>query len=65
MIEVSVPTEKSVKAIATVVGYITDGLDAVVVGQVASLKKPGEMVLTIAGNPRDLELARERAERLK
>ena len=61
----TIPTEATVAGVASVVGYITEGLDAVVLGRpVASIKHPGCMTFTVTGNPRDLKIAEERSEKL-
>lgn len=65
MIEITVPCDPAVKAIASVVGFLTDGLDAVALDQWASVEKPGHMTIKITGNSRDLGIVQERAERLK
>lgn len=64
MIELHVPTEAAVKAVASVVGHITDGLDAVVVAHDWSSVYEGHIHLTLAGNARDLATATRRAEAL-
>lgn len=51
----------AVKSIANVVGFITEGLDAVVLSQEVSTIYPGCVKLHIAGNDRDLGIATERA----
>lgn len=62
--ELHVPTDLSVKAMASVVGYTTDGLDAVVLRHEVSTKHAGSVHLVLTGNARDLEIARQRAEKL-
>jgi hypothetical protein len=64
MITLHVPTDATVKAIASVVGYLTDGLDAVVTDQKASITKIGFIEIRVEGNPRDLGIVAERADRL-
>lgn len=61
----TIPTEASIASVASVVGFITDGLDVVVLGTPqASIKHPGSMTFVVDGNPRDLRIAEERAEKL-
>jgi hypothetical protein len=62
--DLHIPTDHSVKALANVVGYVTEGLDAVVVKQEASLVYEGYVHLTLAGNDRDLSIAVERASKI-
>lgn len=59
MIGIYVPSSPAVRELASVVGYITEGLDAVVI----ETQDEGEkgMFLRLAGNDRDLGLAMERA----
>lgn len=64
MITLTVPCDASVKAVATVVGFLTDGLDAVVIEQAASIKHPGHLTVTVTGNPRDLGIVESRSEKL-
>ena len=62
--DLHVPTDKGVKAIASVVGYITDGLDAVVLSNSPSRVYEGYTLLVLTGNERDLAIAAERASRI-
>lgn len=57
-----VPCDMTVKAVATVVGYITDGLDAVVLEH----NPAGDEMLRLhmAGNARDLAIATDRAQKI-
>lgn len=60
MIQIKIPTKAAVLASANSVGFITDGLDAVVVENHYDVENLC-MHLTIAGNDRDLGIAMERA----
>jgi hypothetical protein len=61
MIDIHVPTSGKVKSVASVAGYITDGLDAVVLSSGTSRVYEGCMVFRLTGNERDLRIATERA----
>lgn len=62
--DLHVPTDLTVKAMATVVGYVTDGLDAVVLEHSPSEVYEGHVHLVLTGNGRDLAIAAERAARI-
>ena len=64
MIDLHVPTENTAKALASVVGYITDRLDAVVLEHEESTVYEGYIHLRLTGNDRDLATAVERASRI-
>lgn len=62
--DLHVPTDLTVQAMATTVGYVTDGLDAVVLNHEISEIYEGHVHLVLAGNPRDLAIACERAAKI-
>lgn len=64
MIDLHVPTDGTVKNTASVVGYITDGLDAVVLTHEPSALYPGMVHLVVTGNGRDLSIATDRAQKI-
>lgn len=59
--DLHIPTESSVKGLASIVGFVTDGLDAVVISHEPSSIYDGSVHLVLAGNPRDLAIAAGRA----
>lgn len=62
--DLHVPTDLTVKAVATTVGYVTEGLDAVVLEHRTSDVYEGHVHLILAGNARDLAIAAERAAKI-
>lgn len=62
--DLHVPTTEAVRSLASMVGYITDGLDAVVVRHGRSTVYAGHVHLVLAGNARDLAIAVERAAKI-
>lgn len=62
--ELHIPTSPKLSALAQVVAYVTDGLDAVVIAHRPSLLYPDSIHLVLAGNGRDLAIAAERAKRV-
>lgn len=62
MVVVHVPTSQSVNSLASVAGYLVDGLDAIITGHAPSAEYgDGYTAFTIQGNPRDTQVAAERA----
>lgn len=55
---------QAVKGLASMVGFVTEGLDAVVIAHEPSSVYENHVHLTLAGNQRDLAIACERASRL-
>lgn len=58
---VYVPTDFSIKAVASVLGYVTDGLDVIVSIHEKSETYEGHIRLVLDGNPQDTQIAAERA----
>lgn len=60
--DLHVPVGK--KAVSDIITYVTDTLDAVVIGRKRSAIYTGSVHLILAGNDRDLAIAAERASKL-
>lgn len=64
MIDLHIPTENTVQAVSSVVGYVTERLDAVVIEHGFSDVYEGFVHLKLTGNSRDLAIATERASKI-
>lgn len=65
MIDLHAPLEeKSAPALRDLIVYVTDGLDAVVISHNPSRVYQDFVLLVLAGNPRDLATAVERAAKI-
>lgn len=61
MIDFFIPTSAKVSALANVVGYVTEGLDAVVIDHREDIVRQGTHI-KVAGNSRDLGIVAERVK---
>lgn len=61
--DIHVPVDNTAGAVATLVGTITKGLDAVVIAHEVSTIYEDSVHLTLAGNARDIAIAVDRASK--